>query len=128
MLRFVRTMQVSNDRTDCCPPGTLPSLVPADLYQQRGAVLELGDLPVYVVGPSTNLTAVIVSYDIYGFNGGRIRNICDEFAAEGHLVILPDYFRGDCWTAEREACEMDSKKDWITRLGLGLTILVLHLI
>ena len=32
------------------------------------------------VGDAGSGLAVIVSYDIYGFNGGRIRNICDQIA------------------------------------------------
>lgn len=99
----------------CCPEGSVPSLVAAAHYDQKGHTDMLGDLPVYIVGPSPSLTAVIVSYDIYGFNGGRIRNICDEFAQSGHLVILPDYFRGDCWSAEREKNEPDVKKEWVQK-------------
>ena len=32
------------------------------------------------VGDARSGLAVIISYDIYGFNGGRIRNICDQIA------------------------------------------------
>jgi dienelactone hydrolase len=73
----------------------------------------LGDLPLYVVGPADAEHAVIVSYDIYGFHGGRIRNICDQIANNGYFVVLPDFFRGDCWSPERTATEPDAKMPWI---------------
>lgn len=99
--------------SDCCPPGSLPSLTEAAEYKQQGCTEMVGDLPIYLVGPSPSLTAIIVGYDIYGFEGGRIRNICDELSQAGHLVVLPDFFRGDCWSAEREAAEVATKMDWI---------------
>jgi dienelactone hydrolase len=75
-------------------------------------VSNLDDLPIYIVGNPDSRKAVIVSYDIYGFEGlnhlfaysyriwcenpylgGRIRNICDEIAMAGFFVILPDFLR-----------------------------------
>ena len=101
----------------CCPNGSLPSLRPGDNVVITGSEFLIGDLPVYVSkGQGKEITsAVLVGYDIYGFHGGRIRSICDEIAAAGYLVILPDYFRGDCWTAEREAVESANKMNWLTR-------------
>jgi len=46
------------------------------------------------VGEGTN--AIIVFHDIFGWNSGRIREICDQLADEGFRVILPDFFHGDC--------------------------------
>ncbi len=51
----------------------------------------LGDMEVYVVRPSeksSNSSAVIVSYDIYGFNGGRTRAICGKSVAALNLISL----------------------------------------
>jgi dienelactone hydrolase len=103
------------DEQDCCPVGSLPSLTPSEEYVTKGEVILLGDLPAYVVGSRSASHAVIVGYDIYGFNGGRIRNICDEIASHGYLVVLPDYFRGDCWTQLREQTEQDDKMPFIKR-------------
>jgi dienelactone hydrolase len=96
---------------DCCPQGSLPAL--SDAYNARGSDETLGDLPLYTVGAEDAKHAVIVSYDIYGFNGGRIRNICDQIANCGYRVVLPDFFRGDCWTTERNTTEPDEKWPWI---------------
>lgn len=49
---------------------------------------------VYVVGePGEN--AIIWSNDVYGFNKGRTRQMCDLFAAEGYYVLLPNFYRDD---------------------------------
>lgn len=34
-------------------------------------------------------------YDIFGFDSGRTRLICDQVAAAGYTVALPDLFRGE---------------------------------
>jgi dienelactone hydrolase len=38
--------------------------------------------------------AVVWNYDIFGFDAGRTRQMCDLLAASGYLVALPDYYRG----------------------------------
>jgi len=79
-------------------------------YQQQGKVIDLGlDLQIYTVGQPADGPCVIWNYDIKGFNGGRTRERCDQLAAQGFMVVMPDYFRttpeecgpGDfaCWAA-----------------------------
>jgi hypothetical protein len=41
-------------------------------------VQNLGDLPIYLVGDKSNRKAVIVSYDIYGFDGIDFLFLCDK--------------------------------------------------
>jgi len=84
--------------TGCCPKGSEPAL--AATYVAKGTESKLGDLSIYTIG--TGNTAIIVNNDIYGFNGGRIRLICDQLANDGYFVILPDYFRGDSYPADAE--------------------------
>jgi len=73
---------------------SLPAYNNSD-YQQQGKVMDLGSgLQVYVVGEPDGRPCVIWNYDIRGFNGGRTRERCDDLAAQGFMVILPDYFRG----------------------------------
>jgi len=87
--------------------------VPKEEYKEQGREVLLGDLPAYIAGDLDSNTAVVVAYDIYGFTGNRTRAICDELAQAGHLVVLPDFFRGERWTAQREAEEQASKPQWI---------------
>merc|ERR1712154_87017 len=54
---------------------------------------QVGDMKVYRTGSGPKCT--IWCYDIYGFEGGRTRQLCDMLADSGYLVILPDFFRGD---------------------------------
>jgi len=65
-------------------------------YEQQGKVVDLeSGLQIYTVGEADGRPCVIWNYDIRGFNGGRTRERCDQLAAEGFMVILPDYFRGN---------------------------------
>ena len=51
-----------------------------------------GGLEAYVVGNGSR--AVVVASDIFGIHLGRHKEICDELAAEGYLVVMPDFFAG----------------------------------
>lgn len=57
------------------------------------------DLPMYHVGSSEK--CVIWNYDIFGFDGGRTKQLADLLAEEGFMVIMPDFFRGT-WQDPKE--------------------------
>jgi len=73
------------------PSSSLPALANKE-YVERGNVVNLGDLDVYVIGNGSR--CIIWNYDIFGFDSGRSRQLCDIFADEGFTVIMPDYYRG----------------------------------
>jgi len=50
-------------------------------------------MKVYRTGCSPK--CIIWCYDIYGFEGGRTRQLCDQLADTGYMVIMPDFFRGE---------------------------------
>mmetsp|Transcript_46181 Transcript_46181/g.76951 ORF Transcript_46181/g.76951 Transcript_46181/m.76951 type:complete len:261 (-) Transcript_46181:112-894(-) len=79
----------------CCPPDSLPGLIAPEDYTPKGTVCTLpgSDLSCYEVGSGDK--AVIVCYDIFGFDGGRTKGICDQIANAGFVVLLPDFYRGD---------------------------------
>jgi len=80
----------------CCPPGAWGELKPDADYKAKGAVEKLdGGLEVYVTGKAESDKCVIWNYDIFGFNGGRTRQLCDILGEQGFMVILPDYYRGE---------------------------------
>lgn len=93
-------------------------------YKQQGEVVDLGpDLQIYVVGEAGG-PSVIWNFDSKGFNGGRTRERCDQLAAQGFLVIMPDFFHGEvpqecgpgdfaCWADV--APFLNAKTNW-TRL------------
>lgn len=54
---------------------------------------------MYVVGGdndtnANNGKAIIVIYDIFGMNSGRIKGLCDQYASEGYYVVMPDVLEG----------------------------------
>ncbi|UJR21707.1 hypothetical protein I4U23_024784 [Adineta vaga] len=60
----------------------------------KGQVIRVGDLNVYSVGQNTKNFAVIVLYDIRGFNISQTRVFCDRLASEYSIrVVMPDVFR-----------------------------------
>ncbi len=38
---------------------------------------------------------VLWHYDVYGFDGGRSRQLCDSLSDRGFLVLMPDWYRGE---------------------------------
>lgn len=74
------------------PEGSWPGLTYTN-YTAKGIVSIIDDLPIYTIGSGDK--AIIFIYDIYGFDSGRTRQICDLLASGGYFVILPDIFRGD---------------------------------
>ncbi|XP_075260642.1 putative carboxymethylenebutenolidase isoform X2 [Convolutriloba macropyga] len=79
----------------CCPPGSLPKLVATHKAKGDESTLPGTDLPVYVVGSGEKV--VIHYYDIWGWNGGRTRFLCDTLADQGYKVVIPDFYRGQAW-------------------------------
>jgi dienelactone hydrolase len=61
----------------------------------KGQVVRLGDFDIYSVGSSSKDLAMIVIYDIRGFNISQTRVFCDRLASEYSVqVVMPDFFRG----------------------------------
>jgi dienelactone hydrolase len=75
----------------CCPPGSWPEL--ASSYKAEGEVSKLDGIEIYSIG-SGSPKCIIWNYDIFGFNSGRSRQLCDLFSKQGYYVIMPDYYRG----------------------------------
>jgi len=97
----------------CCPEGSIGS-PPFSGYSWRDKGLEdqVGDITVYRTGVSSK--CIIWCYDIYGFKGGRTRELCDKIADLGYMVIIPDFFRGEWRDVEAEdlAEWIQKQSDW----------------
>ena len=60
-----------------------------------GEECDLTGLPYYLTGPADADVAIIVATDIYGWDGGQVRPLCDSLGAHvGATVFLPDFYRG----------------------------------
>jgi len=75
----------------------------------------IGELDCYVAGePAGALrAAIVVMYDVYGLNGGHARGVCDELAAAGYYVVMPDFFRGGTIEPFYRAGEPQRGKQWL---------------
>lgn len=80
----------------CCPSDSLPALT--EDYAPCGQEIVLDGLKCYTVGEAGCGKAVVVYYDIFGYNSGRTKSICDQIANSGYYVILPDIYHGDGWS------------------------------
>ena len=72
-------------KMSCCPPGSWPDLN-NDGYACKGAVETLDEataFKVYKTGSGSK--CVIWNYDIFGFDGGRTRQMADYVASQGEL-------------------------------------------
>ncbi|KAI7871868.1 dienelactone hydrolase [Spinellus fusiger] len=80
----------------CC---TLPLV--ASEYTPTGVIEDQNGVKTYSIGPKGSKKAIIVIYDIFGFSNNA-KQFCDALANYcGYNVIMPDYMKGDYWTAEK---------------------------
>ena len=79
----------------------------------KGQVVRVEDLDVYLVGESNRDRAIVVIYDIRGFNISQTRVFCDRLASEySARVVMPDFFRGTVAPAN-----MSHLGTWLTGVG-----------
>ncbi|KAF7146543.1 hypothetical protein RHSIM_Rhsim04G0207900 [Rhododendron simsii] len=60
-----------------------------------GSVQEIGDLKAYVTGPQDSKLAILLIHDAFGYEAPKLRKLADKVAANGFLVVVPDFFYGD---------------------------------
>jgi dienelactone hydrolase len=71
----------------CCPPNAEKYLAPD--YSATGSTITLADgVELYHAG-TPGPKAVLLIPDIFGWNGGRTRNIADMLAEQGYYTIVP---------------------------------------
>jgi hypothetical protein len=72
----------------CCPPTAEKYLAPD--YNFVGTTHSLEDgIEFYKTGSLESKKAIILIPDIFGWNGGRTRNIADYLAEQGYFVVVP---------------------------------------
>jgi len=69
----------------CCPSGAVGYLE-AD-HKDEGSVRSIDGIAFYQVGSGTS--GLLLIPDIWGWNGGRVRALADEFAKKGLSVFIP---------------------------------------
>jgi len=101
--RQTRLVLIGSSAMPCCPEGSEP-LVPARSdYISQGSTQTWtrkdgrSSVKVYVVTPPSSQksnAAIILAHDIGGPMNGRHVEVCDQFAAAGYTVVMPDLFKG----------------------------------
>lgn len=86
---------VFRNTMSCCPPGSLPKLAATHKAKGEEVTVPGSDLKLYVVGSGDKV--ILHYYDIWGFNGGRTRFLCDCLSEQGYKVVIPDFYRGKGW-------------------------------
>lgn len=61
------------EKKSCCPIGGEPNLFTD--YKPKGENFKIKDMDVYTTGKGDKV--VIVAHDIFGFEGGRTKLVCD---------------------------------------------------
>lgn len=97
---------MAESKDQCCPKGSAPEL--KINYNEKGKEDKIDDLSIYVVEGGDR--AIIGVSDIFGFRGGRTRQMCDQFADAGFFVVLPDFLRGDKWKSDTD---FTGFADWV---------------
>jgi hypothetical protein len=69
----------------CCPPGSSGFL--SSDGNHVGVKLQHGSTDLYITGPATSASGVVLVPDIWGWDSGRTRNIADALASNGWIVV-----------------------------------------
>ena len=97
------------EKKSCCPIGSEPENFTN--YTALGKEEKIQDMKIYTNGPKTK-NGMIIIHDIYGYEGGRSKLICDQIANLGYKVYMPDFFRGEKKTEEYGLEYLIKKYNW----------------
>jgi dienelactone hydrolase len=90
----------------CC---TIPAVVTSDDYTLKGTYTTLSGLKTYVTGASTSTTGVMIIYDIFGPDYKQTLQGADIIGSTGHVVVMPDFFKGAKFDASCIPADTDEK-------------------
>ncbi|KAI3676137.1 hypothetical protein L1987_85737 [Smallanthus sonchifolius] len=62
----------------------------------NGSVEEIGGLKSYSTGDRSSNHGILVGSDAFGYEGVMLRKLADKISSLGYLVVVPDFFFGDC--------------------------------
>ena len=111
---------MSDNKDDkCCPSNSTPASTTT--YNPKGKEIDLNGLKCYTNnGAADNKKSVIVFYDIFGYDGGRTKQICDQIADAGYYVILPDIYHGEAWPADKPKTKL---MEWLKNFPWKLSLI-----
>jgi len=74
----------------CCK---IPPVITHD-YTPKGVFGEVADFKSYITGPKSSKTGILAIYDIFAYFP-QILQGADILASAEHLVVMPDFFKGE---------------------------------
>ncbi|PWW73661.1 alpha/beta-hydrolase [Tuber magnatum] len=74
----------------CCE---IPPVVAHD-YTPKGAFETAANFKSYITGRKSSKTGILVVFDIFGYFPQTLQG-ADILASAGHLVVMPDFFKGE---------------------------------
>ncbi|CAE8587418.1 unnamed protein product [Polarella glacialis] len=101
----------------CCPPGAWPALAAPKDYIEKGRSISIGGTECYVSGSLMWGTGIIVMHDVFGPHSGNHKGLCDQLAAGGHYVIMPDFFNGGSMEPYYAAKQVTEGKQWLKQFN-----------
>jgi dienelactone hydrolase len=90
----------------CCKPA------PPAVDNAVGKEETVGGLPAYVTGSWESGAAVILVSDIYGYKSPLLRKLADKVAAQGYLVVVPDFLKGDPFTPKNNSNSLEGLREY----------------
>ncbi|KAG0641393.1 dienelactone hydrolase [Tuber brumale] len=94
----------------CCE---IPPVVTHD-YTPKGTFETTANFKSYVTGPKSSKTGILVIFDIFGYFPQTLQG-ADILASAGHLVIMPDFFKGQ--VADPDCYPPDTPDKWTALMG-----------
>ncbi|PQE31391.1 dienelactone hydrolase protein [Rutstroemia sp. NJR-2017a WRK4] len=76
---------------------TIPPVTVAD-YKEKGTWETVADFPVYITGPPTPTTALLLIYDAFGVSPQTLQGadlLSSALSPLNTTIIMPDFFRGN---------------------------------
>lgn len=94
---------IRTEPSTCCPAGSLPPLnALAAEEAPHGEKRSVAGLTIYVTGDEAAARCVVVASDIWGWQTGRHRQVCDVLGSFLHCAVyMVDFFHGDPCTPEK---------------------------
>ena len=78
----------------CCPKDSLGCLQ-TPVENLKGQTQTVNDMRIYHVGSGPR--AILMIYDIFGFDFGLERQFCDYLSTQGFQVFMADYYKAEAY-------------------------------
>lgn len=110
-------MTQNTGKSSCCPAGAWPALAAPEAYEEKGIVFTLEGTRCYASGSPQFGSGVIVMHDVFGPWTGNHKILCDQLAAGGHYVVMPDFYDGGSIQPYYDTNRVPEGKAWLKKFN-----------